>query len=662
MMHKLFFALICYISIAILFVPSARAQNSSTEGRDFYVTFTANTSTNACQIRYVVMTTCRITAQYGDGTYLDNDVLYTPGVYTKGVDVNKCRLGSGEQGGYNKMLHITSTQNIGVYALNMAANTTDATTVLPVATWGTDYTVISNGGIYETFLTIIAPTSGTTLTIKDKAGDTKLANYVLTTPVYNYVVPASAQTDVTTGYTIESNHPVAVFSSRTSGAMVTIGGFDHNYEQLYPTATAGKTFFLWNLSIPSTMLPTPTNTKDKVVVLALEGGTAVTKKVGNNTSTITLTNPHDTAWFWLDTAVHVNNSAAPVMLTSNKPIIVNHLLGFAPSIKWWSSTEQLITHAVVAPFIPTVTSVITVHKLDIMIPNGAQQNMIIREIRDGQTTTPSLTFHTNTSNPNYVIASRLYETYDEVMIELINPAGFIAYMTGYGTAESYIYSAGSGAFNLQNYFTITTHTQPYNDTYYLGTDEATHTFPYTGNITVKRTLERPFGSVAWYVNEALYYTESATGINHTQTIPASQLGCGKNAITMRVRYNDATVDSLYTGYVWRYAAQASDIEASGAMEVCAGSATTLTAGSSTVTNPVFKWYNTATAETAFYTGPSYTTPALSNSTEFYVSVLSGDGTVCENKPGERKKISITVAPCVMYVPVNPHLRSRVVNQ
>ncbi|MDR2809682.1 MAG: hypothetical protein LBB84_03885 [Tannerellaceae bacterium] len=642
-----------------LCILSARAQDSATEGTDFYVTFTSNngSTTNICQIRYVVATTCRITAQYGDGTYLDNNVQYTPGVYTRDVDKSKCYTTSTTTGASRLMLHITSTQNIGVYALNMYQNTTDATTVLPVATWGTDYTVIGNTGSYNS-ITVIAPTAGTIFTIRNAAGTAVVSDQATNTsnPVYSYVVSADL-----TGYTVESNYNVAVFSSCRCGNPVTSGGCDHNYEQIYPTATAGKNFFLWNLSVENTYNAAG-NTKDKVVIVALENATTVTKKVGATTSTIPL-NRHDTNAFWLDTTVHVNNATTPVMLTSDKPIIVNHLLGYAPTIKWWSSIEQRVTHAVITPFVATGSSYITLHQLDIMIPAGAQPNMIIRETRSGVVTTPTLTFYTNTSNPNYVIASRQYPNTDNVMIELINSAGFIAYMTGYGNAETYIYSAGSGAFNLQNYFTITTKTQPYNDTYYSATDPATHTFAPTDNITVKRTLERAFTSVSWLIHDAVYtgVTEN-TNINNTLTFPASLFPCGKDSITMRVRYSGAAVDSLYTGYIWiDKPAQASDINVSGVVEVCTGSATTLTVSTTTITNPVFKWYTTQNAaETAFHTGASYTTPALSSSTEFYVSV-SGNG-ICENKPSERKRISITVAPCTMSVPVNPHLRSRVISQ
>jgi hypothetical protein len=91
--------------------------------------------------------------------------------------------------------------------------------------------------------------------------------------------------------------------------------------------------------------------------------------------------------------------------------------GLCPSIKWWTPAEQRVAHALVAPFIAAGGSVITRHWLDVMILYDTEQNMIIREKRGAAVIEePPLTFHTNTSNPDYIIASREYENSDDVMI------------------------------------------------------------------------------------------------------------------------------------------------------------------------------------------------------------------------------------------------------
>lgn len=523
------------------------AQNSATEGTEFYVSFGQNVTAPVCQIRYIVTETCQITAQYGDGTYLENNVTYTPGVYTKSVDMNKCYItGSGIS---NLTLKVISTKKIGIFALNLAMYTTDATTVLPITALGQNYTILSHGGSTPN-LNIIAPENGTIFSIKNSAGTVVASNISLSAnQVYRYV----ASVDLT-GYTVEANKKVAVFSNVNCGTPVTTGGCDTNFEQMWPTDTAGKNFFLWNMS----PMYTTTNTQDQIKILALEDNTTIVKTVGGANTTINL-NKNNTNVFKLDTTIHKNNATALVNLVADKPILVEHFLGYAPSIKWISPVEQRITKAVISPFIATGSSVLVRHQLHIMIPAGTENNTIIKETNKTKNTVQnlSLKYYTNTSNPNYLIATKDYinsdgsKFEDDIILEISNPSGFIAYMAGFGNAESYIFTAGAGAFNLQAYYTVGTQTTPYNDTYYTATSAMTHSFEDTDNITVKRTIEKSFTNVKWLINGAPY-TGVTENINSTNTIsiPASELTGGENELTMSVRYSGASADSLYVGKVW----------------------------------------------------------------------------------------------------------------
>jgi hypothetical protein len=580
-----------------------------------------------------------------------DDREYTPGVYTVDVDRSKCYIANDASGTSNMALHITSTQSIGVYAINMQQNSTDATTILPVTTWGTDYTVIGNYGLgtYYTNITVIAP-AGAVISIRDKWGTPVVTNQPVNAsePVYNYLKKKDQYgylTEDLTGYTVESDRNVAVFSSIKCGDQISAGACDHNYEQLYPSGTAGKNFFLWNVSPGYKNI----DTQDRVIIKPLKDSTTVTVTKGGTTYSNFIEVRAGSHQFQLDTAVYTDGSTAPAWITSDKPVIVNHLLGFAPSIHWWAPVEQRVTRAVVAPFPAAGNSVIDRHRLDVMIPDGARQAMTVKEKRGSTVTYPTLTFYTNASNPDYAIATREYADSDaDVVIELSNPAGFIAHMSGFGDAESYIYSAGSSAFDLQNYFTVRTKTQPYNDTYYSATEEATHTFVPADNIIVMRCLERAFDRVSWMIHGAAYPgVPENTNVTDTLTFPASIFHCGKDSITMSVRYTGATADSVYTGYVWISPATASDIDVSGSLTVCSGQSATLTASSTTVASPVFKWYRSQIYATPFHEGPSYTTPALTATTTYYVSVSNAE--VCENSPGKRKEVTVTVPE----ITVNP---------
>lgn len=87
---------------------------------------------------------------------------------------------------------------------------------------------------------------------------------------------------------------------------------------------------------------------------------------------------------------------------------------------------------------------------------------------------------------------------------------------------------------------------------------------------------------------------------------------------------------------------ASDISLAGTSTVCNGSTVKLTASTTTVTNPVFTWYSDAALTTAVFTGPEFTTPALTGNTTYYVTV-KGDNK-CENTAATAKSVTITVNP------------------
>ena len=87
-------------------------------------------------------------------------------------------------------------------------------------------------------------------------------------------------------------------------------------------------------------------------------------------------------------------------------------------------------------------------------------------------------------------------------------------------------------------------------------------------------------------------------------------------------------------------ATAANITAVGVI-ICAGETASLSA-TSVVPSPTFRWYSSQTSTTVLETGPTYTTPALSATTSYFVSV-EGTG-YCENATGTRKEVIVTVNP------------------
>jgi gliding motility-associated-like protein len=74
--------------------------------------------------------------------------------------------------------------------------------------------------------------------------------------------------------------------------------------------------------------------------------------------------------------------------------------------------------------------------------------------------------------------------------------------------------------------------------------------------------------------------------------------------------------------------------------VCERGPVTLTASTTTVASPVFRWYAEPLMTTLLFTGATYVTPAITTTTTYYVSV-SGTG-VLPNQPGNGKAAVATI--------------------
>ncbi|QPH38524.1 Ig-like domain-containing protein [Pedobacter endophyticus] len=98
------------------------------------------------------------------------------------------------------------------------------------------------------------------------------------------------------------------------------------------------------------------------------------------------------------------------------------------------------------------------------------------------------------------------------------------------------------------------------------------------------------------------------------------------------------------------AAIASDITVTGGTSLCASGTTVLTASSTTVTNPVFNWYSDAGLTNQVFEGATFTTPAITASTKYYVTVKGTNK--CANTPGNASEVSITVNPIAVAADIS----------
>ncbi|MFF5383553.1 putative Ig domain-containing protein [Pedobacter suwonensis] len=129
-------------------------------------------------------------------------------------------------------------------------------------------------------------------------------------------------------------------------------------------------------------------------------------------------------------------------------------------------------------------------------------------------------------------------------------------------------------------------------------------------------------------------TFTVAGLTATTTYYVSVKGANKCENTAAdAKAVTVTVNPLAT---------TTDIILNGSTIACAGSSAVLSATSPSVTNPVFTWYSDAALTNVSFIGATFTTPPLTATTTYYVTV-KGDNK-CENAPGTARVVTINVSP------------------
>lgn len=148
-------------------------------------------------------------------------------------------------------------------------------------------------------------------------------------------------------------------------------------------------------------------------------------------------------------------------------------------------------------------------------------------------------------------------------------------------------------------------------------------------------------SAGWTLNNnKLYSTSQAGGTNGYGTLVEFDLSNNNFRILDHLTIqNGQSVLATPVFPAYPTVADSTDISIKDTT-VCGPLSLSLKATSTTVANPVFKWYSDVNLSALLHTGDTYTTPSLSATTNYYISV-NGTG-VLENIAGNGKKITVTV--------------------
>jgi len=344
-----------------------------------------------------------------------------------------------------KAIHVTSNNDVVVFAVTYHNARHEAALVLPTPSLGTRYRVMSHkseiksGQLYESEFTIVAAgdTAVVEITPKGNIAPTRNVNtsYTVTIPP-NSVYQAQARNswDDLTGTLLESKNgeSFAVYSGNVWSTVVCSPNSDPLLEGMFPVNTWGKDYFA---------IPTPTINKDYIRIMADKDSTKIYKD-GVFQQTI------QAGQFWDETITAVHN------YTSNNPIAVAHFLvtgsnnGCAPttatdpSMIMLNATEQMFLDSIT--FFAVDTSAITKHFVHVITKTADTNVMYIDSVRLTK-------FNTFTQNTNYsyksITTSPGYHRLETT------GCGFIAYSMGIGNAVSYGYATGVSLVNLENAIT-----------------------------------------------------------------------------------------------------------------------------------------------------------------------------------------------------------------
>ena len=348
---------------SLVFSTCSLAQ-AATSGKEFFVAFGRNGSESAVNADKNVELMLRITAPADTKvslSFMENPSLNVTFYVSAGTIYDHHLTRSQALASYSgkqttnltnkKSIRVTADHPVTLVAMNSANHSVEATLVLPVESWGTEY---YNTGIPYYSGTadncngyiLIAKEDNTTV-----AQSANIANPTTLTlnagEMYHYY----NSSENTLGAHIVADKPVAFFNSNTMGEIKTDGVslYNYNFEQLVPVNQWGKAF----------IAPASDLNAGFFRIYPKEIPTTVTLRFSDNTTkVITIDNP---SFYYrhLDVIIdQANNpSAKACYITSDKPVSVCAFTKTAtsgssmsqPAMAWLPSLEQRTGSVMASP-------------------------------------------------------------------------------------------------------------------------------------------------------------------------------------------------------------------------------------------------------------------------------------------------------------------------
>ncbi len=453
------------------------SQDITTEGRDFWFGFMENNVTVNQQVDLRVY----ISAVDSTGGKIE-----IPGAnWSQDFSVNAnsttmilvpTSLGMAQGSGIkaNRGVHITSGANISVYALNSRALSADASVILPTPALGKTYYVASYVGtppsLFSEFL-IVSTENNTEVEITPVANTTDghLAGVPYRVALSaGQVMQVQSQSDLS-GTKLTSATGCKNFAAFSGNVWTNVGNCgmaqDHLYEQLFPVNTWGKNYAV----VPYL----ERNGGDIFKIIAEEDGTLVSIL---GATPVTLNKGKSITQL----------IASAGLITADKPIQVAQLsrsqncdnLFGDPFMILLSPLEQSLEKITFNAFNVTI---IQNYYTNIITPTASLGNIKL----DGAAIGNQFAAVPGSATYSY---ARIKITTGNHTLE--SPAGFSAYVYGFGNIESFGYATGAKLDNLNMVITATK----------KSTSEITRTVCAGDLVQFDVTTKRTFSAYQWNFN------------------------------------------------------------------------------------------------------------------------------------------------------------------
>jgi PKD repeat protein len=351
----------------------------------------------------------------------------------------------------NLGIHITSSGKIAVHAFNERFRSADGTVILPLGALGKDHYITSHFEVNpsanlnvnnESTLLVVATEDNTrieiTTTANSISGDIQgIPSEITLNRGQSYQIKARGDLTGSRVRVVGSNadecKKIAVFGGNKWVSVGACGSAnDHLYQQAYPVNTWGTSFVHTALLGRSSgelvkVLASEDNTEVRINGIlqpqVLNSGEWLPLEFGANESgKIDTSKPSSVTVFSKSQAC--NNPSDP-FASNGDPFMITY-----------SPTEQLLTQLDFnAISLPSIVN----HYVNIVVKSGEENKTLLDGVLVGAS------FQMLPGDPTYKFA-RI--EISQGVHKLSNPAGFAAYVYGFGNIESYGYAAGAALNNL----------------------------------------------------------------------------------------------------------------------------------------------------------------------------------------------------------------------